>query len=113
MFGDCSDLDQKSMKKHSRSEVTTVVTWERESSFRSYHSGNLGTAFRSEITTVVTWELVFFEFPNHHSGDSGTDTYFVVFCPTGTQSWLGAILLSFDLVYKNAFAGDCLLRTGS
>ena len=28
MFGDCSDLDQKSMKKHSRSEVTTVVTWE-------------------------------------------------------------------------------------
>ena len=25
MFGDCSDLDQKSMKKHSRSQITTVV----------------------------------------------------------------------------------------
>ena len=31
-------------------------------------------------------------FPIPHSGDSGTDTHFVVFCLTGTQSWLGAIL---------------------
>ena len=56
MFGDFSDLDQKNLKKHPRSqfptvgnwettnlvsEIPTVGNWERESSH-----------FRSEITTV-------------------------------------------------------------
>ena len=117
MFEDFSDLDQKSMTKHSRSQIPTVGI--RESAnvgFRIPHSGELGTRILGvPLRNPHSGELGsgYVVFPNPHSGDSGSGTHVFVFCPTGTQSWLGAILLSFDLVYKNAFAGDCLLRTGS
>ena len=60
MFGDFSDLDQKSMTKHSRSQIPTVGI--RESAnvgFRIPHSGELGT----RILTIP--------FRNPHSGELG------------------------------------------
>jgi len=60
MFGDFSDLDQKNLKKHPRSQFPTVGNWETTNLRSEFPTvGNWereSSQFRSEIPTVGNWE---------------------------------------------------------